>query len=195
MADHQKVVAKLDEMTRERAAITDELTAARKWINDLREAEAEFALPPAPPHVEAPPANAASAKAKAKAKTPVPAPVAAPHPRPDTEEPEEGWQAVRLAPRTLFAQGISVQINGDPARLFDISISGCQVLSPTALKPNQLVKILLPDKTPVPCAGKVVWTRLEPMAAGQPLGYRAGVRFTKADEIGIEKFAARHATQ
>jgi len=63
------------------------------------------------------------------------------------------------------------------------------------LKPNQLVKILLPDKTPVACAGKVVWTRLEPMAAGQPLGYRAGVRFTKADEIGIEKFAARHATQ
>ena len=191
VADHQKVAARLDEMTREREAITDELTAARKWINDLREAEAEFALPPAPPHVEAPPANAAPAKTKAKAKTPAPVTT---HPRPDTEEPEEGWQAVRLAPRTLFSEGLSVQINGDPARLFDISISGCQVLSPTALKPNQLVKIVLPDKPPVACAGKVVWTRLEPMAAGQPLGYRAGIRFTKADEIGIEKFAARHAT-
>jgi hypothetical protein len=205
VADHQKVAAQLLAMTHEREAITDELTAARKWINDLREAEAQFALPPAPPHGDAPPhvtphvtphvdtpphADSPSAKAKAKAKTPAPAPDAR-----EQGEPEEGWQAVRLAPRFLFADEITVQVNGDPARIFDISISGCQLLSATALKPNQMVKVLLPaGKTPVPCAGKVVWTRLEPMAAGQPLGYRAGVRFTKADEAGIEKFAARHAT-
>jgi len=197
VADHQKVAAQLRVMTEEREAITDELTAARKWINDLREAEAQFALPPAPPHVGAPPhveapphVDALSAKTKGKAKTPAPVP----DPHPGAAEPEEGWQAVRLAPRWLFADEISVQVNGDPARLFDISISGCQLLSATALKPNQIVKVLLPaGKTPVPCAGKVVWTRLEPMAAGQPLGYRAGVRFTKADEAGIEKFAARHA--
>ena len=108
--------------------------------------------------------------------------------------PEEGWQAVRLANRYVFNTELSVQVNGDPARLFDLSISGCQLLSPTALKPNQMVKIVLPDKTPVTCAGKVVWTRLEPMAMGQPLGYRAGVRFTKADEVAIEAFAARYAT-
>jgi hypothetical protein len=49
------------------------------------------------------------------------------------------------------------------------------------------------ETTPVACSGKVVWTRLEPMAAGQPLGYRAGVRFTKADEVAIEAFIARYA--
>ena len=200
VADHQKVAAQLQKMTEEREAITDELTAARKWINDLREAEAQFALPPAPPHgdatphvtphVDTPPHADAPAKAKAKAKTPDPMPDAR-----GQGEPEEGWQAVRLAPRFLFGDEITVQVNGDPARLFDISISGCQLLSATALKPNQMVKVLLPaGKTPVPCAGKVVWTRLEPMGAGQPLAYRAGVRFTKADEAGIEKFAARHAT-
>jgi hypothetical protein len=53
---------------------------------------------------------------------------------------------------------------------------------------------VLPGSTPVTCSGKVVWTRLEPMAAGQPLGYRAGVHFTKSDEAAIEAFAARHAT-
>jgi len=203
VADHQKVAAQLQKMTEEREAITDELTAARKWINDLREAEAQFALPPAPPHGDAtphvtphvtphadtPPHADAPAKAKVKAKMPDPTPDAR-----GPGEPEEGWQAVRLAPRFLFADEVSVQVNGDPARIFDISISGCQLLSATALKPNQMVKVLLPDKTPVACSGKVVWTRLEPMAAGQPLGYRAGVRFTKADEVGIEKFAARHAT-
>jgi chromosome segregation ATPase len=199
VADHQKLLTQLHAMTSEREAITDELTAARKWINDLREAEAQFALPPAPPHLNAPPhadapshVDAPHAKSKAKAKGAAPA--AVPDPR-EEGEPEEGWQAVRLAPRFLFADEISVQVNGDPARLFDISISGCQLLSPTALKPNQMVKVLLPaGKTPLACSGKVVWTRLEPMAAGQPLGYRAGVRFTKADEAGIEKFAARHAT-
>jgi hypothetical protein len=87
-----------------------------------------------------------------------------------------------------------VQVNGDRARLYDLSISGCQLLSPSALKPNQMVKILLPAAPPLTCSGKVVWTRLEPMGMGQPLGYRAGVRFTKADEPAIEAFAASHAT-
>src|SRR6185503_6982891 len=156
-----------------------ELTAARKWINDLREAEAEFALPAAPKHVEAP---------KAKAKTPT---TASPPPKLKTPPAgEESWQAVRLANRYVFNTELVVQVNGDPARLFDISISGCQLLSPTALKPNQMVKILLPDKPPIACAGKVVWTRLEPMGMGQPLGYRAGVRFSKVDEAAIEVFAS-----
>jgi hypothetical protein len=198
VADGQKAAAQLAALAAEREAITDELTAARKWINDLRDAEAEFALPPAPPHVDAPPAYA-TAEAPTPvvpARAPDPVPIQrAPDSAPIQNEPEEGWQAVRINPRFLFAEGLLVQVNGDPARLFDISISGCQLLSPTALKPNQIVKVLLPlDKTPVSCSGKVVWTRLEPMAAGQPLGYRAGVRFTKADERGIEKYAARHAS-
>ena len=182
VADYQKIAAQLEAMAKERDRIADELTAAQKWISELREAEAEFASPSAPPHVETPPA-------KTTGQAPEPASALT------QEEPEESWQAVRLANRYLFHSEVSVQVNGDPARLFDLSISGCQLLSPTALKPNQMVKILLPaDKAPVVCSGKVVWTRLEPMAAGQPLGYRAGVRFTKADDVGIETFAARYAT-
>jgi hypothetical protein len=197
VADAQKATAQLAAIAAEREAITDELTAARKWINELRDAEAEFALPPAPPHVDAPPAYVtAEAPTPVSSRAPDPAPIQrAPDSAPTQNEPEEGWQAVRINPRFLFREGLLVQVNGDPARLFDISISGCQLLSPTALKPNQIVKVVLPlDKTPVNCSGKVVWTRLEPMAAGQPLGYRAGVRFTKADERGIEKYAARHAS-
>ena len=160
VADHQKAAAQLDAMIKEREAVADELTTARKWINDLRAAEAEFAVPAAPPHVETPPA-------KAKAKAP------GSHQKPPKTGPpagnaggEESWQAIRLANRYVFNAELTVQVNGDPARLFDLSISGCQLLSPTALKPNQIVKILLPDTTPVTCAGKVVWTRLEPMGMG-----------------------------
>jgi hypothetical protein len=56
-----------------------------------------------------------------------------------------------------------------------------------------MVKVVFSDTAPITCSGKVVWTRLEPMAVGQPLGYRAGVKFTKADEAAIEAYAARHA--
>ena len=92
---------------------------------------------------------------------------------------------MRLANRYVFGEEVAVQINGDPGRLFDLSITGCQLLSPKALKPNHTVKVTLPDeKKPVICTGTVVWTRLEPSAAGQALRYRAGVRFTKADEVG-----------
>ena len=195
VADQQKVAAQLDAMVKEREAVVDELTAARKWINDLREAEAEFALPPAPPHVETPPTKTkAKTSGPASAAKPGKAPVATGGPAPGAPGEEETWQAVRLANRYVFNTELSVQVNGDTARLFDLSVSGCQLLSSSALKPHQLVKVLLPATTPVTCAGKVVWTRLEPMGMGQPLGYRAGVRFTRADEVAIEAFATSHTT-
>ena len=59
---------------------------------------------------------------------------------------EDGWQAVRLANRYAFGEEFVVQINGDPGKLFDLSITGCQLLSPTALKPNHTVKVSLPDE-------------------------------------------------
>jgi hypothetical protein len=106
----------------------------------------------------------------------------------------DDWQPVRIATRYLFSQEITVQVNGDPSRLLDLSTSGCQLLCSTALKPSHAVKVMLPGPhSPVVCTGTVVWTRLELPAAGQPLRYRAGVRFAKADEGAIETFAAHHA--
>jgi hypothetical protein len=162
--------------------VAGELQAARQWIDELREAEAEFAmLSPAPsqPATAPVPSPPTSAKPSANAKA--------------TGGEDDGWQAVRLATRYVFSEEIAVQINGDPGRLFDLSISGCQLLSPKALKPNHTVKVTLPgEKKPVVCTGTVVWTRLEPPTAGRAQRYRAGVRFTKADELAIEAFASQH---
>ena len=171
VADYETIVAQVAAIAKERDQVA-----------------VEPAPPPAPSPVAKPPA-----KTKGKAPVAVPAPPQAAASAPKQEEPEDGWQAVRLADRYQFNSDVSVQVNGNTARLFDISTSGCQLISPTALKPNQNVKVLLPvDETPVTCAGKVAWTRLEPMAPGEPLGYRAGIHFTKADEAGIEAFAARY---
>jgi hypothetical protein len=74
----------------------------------------------------------------------------------------------------------------------DLSANGAQILSPTALKPNRVVKLLLPfDRSPILCKGKIVWARLEPPSAGLPLRYRGGIFFTAADELSIEAFLAK----
>jgi hypothetical protein len=122
----------------------------------------------------------------------------APH-RPQTkttpklkEEPEAGWVAVRMAARYGFDSPISVQVNGNPSQLCDLSVGGCQVLSLTPLKPNQAIKVLLPaEPKPTMCTGKIVWAKLEAPALGRPAGYRAGVQFTRPDEAAIEAFIAR----
>ena len=100
---------------------------------------------------------------------------------------------VRQATRYAFRAEIDVQIDGGPGHLIDLSLTGCQLRSPAALKPNRIVRLLLPfEGKPIACTGKVVWARLEPPSKGRPLGYRAGVQFTKADEPALEAFAARH---
>ena len=65
---------------------------------------------------------------------------------------------------------VQVEVDGGPAVLVDLSTTGAQLLSPTALKPNRAVKVVLPvDGNPVLCKGKVVWARLQPATKVRPL--------------------------
>jgi hypothetical protein len=106
---------------------------------------------------------------------------------------ENAWRAVRLATRYAFRQPVAAQVNGTLGMLSDLSITGCQVVSPISLKPGQLLKVLIPwDGTTIACAGRVAWAKLEMPGGGGRLGYRAGVEFTKADREVIEAFIAHH---
>jgi PilZ domain len=98
----------------------------------------------------------------------------------------------RQASRHVLTDEVQVQIDGAPAILVDLSANGAQILSPTALKPNRIVKLLLPlDRNPILCKGKIVWARLEPPSPGKPLKYRGGIFFTAVDESGVEAFLAK----
>jgi predicted nucleic acid-binding Zn-ribbon protein len=167
-AERDALGTRAAELTAERDALSTELINTRKWIADLRDAEAEFGM-------VAPPPEASSQK-----------------PGLTANEPEEGWQAIRLASRVAFDQPIAIEINSAAAKLLDLSTSGCQLLSDAGLRPHQIVKVQLSSDPPLMCGGKVVWTRLEPAGPGRPPSYRAGVRFSKPDEAAIEAFAARH---
>ena len=88
-----------------------------------------------------------------------------------------------------FKPETDIQVDGPPAKLVDLSLTGAQVLTPSAMKPNRLVTVTLPmDDNTIACKAKVMWSRLEPRA-GQ-LWYRAGVSFTSADQHALETFLA-----
>jgi hypothetical protein len=98
---------------------------------------------------------------------------------------------IRLAVRYSFREPIEIQTNGDLGVLVDLSTAGCQLVSSSAVRPNQVVKVILPSaEAPIVCTGKVMWARFEPRAAGRSLGYRAGVQFTKPDQPALEAFMA-----
>jgi hypothetical protein len=111
-----------------------------------------------------------------------------------TGDPDDPWQPVRLASRYVLRDPLEIRINGEPGLLWDVSVSGCQVLVAARLRPNQAVRLVFPTQTAaIPCAGTVVWARLEPAAPGRPVRYRAGVHFVKPDEEALEGFVAQHA--
>lgn len=106
---------------------------------------------------------------------------------------DDKWTNVRQVARYYFREEIEVEVDRGPGLLVDLSVEGCQVVSPATLKPNRAVKVLLPlETTSIACSGKVMWARIEPASKGQPLRYRAGVRFTKVDKAAIAAFLAHY---
>jgi chromosome segregation ATPase len=180
-----------------RAQLDELRSAAARRIADLEEALNSRTRQETEP---ATPAHAGVRDAGADPLDAAPAPEPA-RPRPITPAPAQAspttppGSPVRRASRHAFDEDLQVLIDGSPATLIDLSISGAQLVSHTALKPNRMVRVqLAAEDSPITCKGKIVWARLE---AGSTTGlrYRAGVFFTGVDERAIEKFLAHHAAQ
>jgi CheY-like chemotaxis protein len=103
------------------------------------------------------------------------------------------WYGTRRAPRYRLKPGVEIQLDGSPASVVDLSTAGAQVLSATILRPNQKVRVTIPqDDTVVRCRGTVAWAKFElPKPTAAPL-YRAGVEFLDADRQLIEQFTTRN---
>ena len=84
-------------------------------------------------------------------------------------------------------------IDGNPAALVDLSMVGAQVVSPTVLKPNQRVRVIMGDgKGAVRCSGAVAWAAFE-MPKGAPTRYRAGIDWgMTAEAQAIQAFAEKN---
>jgi PilZ domain len=122
-----------------------------------------------------PVASAAEAAARAAAAPPVPA-----------KAPLD-QRGTRRAPRYQIVNGIEVMIDGKPATLVNLSVVGAQVVSPTILRPNQRVRMILPDtERPIRFAAGVAWAAFEMPKAGPH--YRAGIEFFDAEAGNLDKF-------
>jgi hypothetical protein len=97
----------------------------------------------------------------------------------------------RRAPR-FDNISVEVQIDGKAATLVDLSVTGAQVISPAILRPNQRIRLVLPDPTrPIRLAAWVAWASFE-MPGDAPARYRAGIEFFDADPDAVAGFYAAH---
>ena len=97
----------------------------------------------------------------------------------------------RRAPRFKIVDGVDVEIDGNPATLIDLSVSGAQVISPTILKPNQRVRFIMPrTKPPIRLKAAVAWASFEiPKGLAR---YRAGIELFEADSAAMMRFIDRN---
>jgi hypothetical protein len=118
---------------------------------------------------------------------PLPAPTPAPK-APPVQPAAPAETAVAVAPPAL-----DIHLDGVVALLVSLSPTGAQVLSPSPLRPNSLVKVALPfDGGTIACKGKIEWAQLETSSGGGGLQFRAGVNFSNVDETALAAVLARY---
>lgn len=113
---------------------------------------------------------------------------------PAVPAPPLDQRGTRRAPRFKIAGEMGVLLDGNAATLVDLSTVGAQVVSPTVLKPNQRVRMVLTDDHGVlRFNAAVAWAFFEIPPRRGPQ-YRAGVNFVDADGNAVGAFCNRHKT-
>ena len=101
-------------------------------------------------------------------------------------------RGTRRAVRTRVAGSVEVLIDGNQAALIDVSVIGAQVVTSSSLKPNQRIRMTLPDPgRPIRLSAGVAWAFFE-MPKGVPR-YRAGLEFFDADPGAVETWISKLA--
>ena len=103
------------------------------------------------------------------------------------------WHGTRRAQRYRIKSGVELQLDGNPAAVIDLSTVGAQVISPTVLRPNQKVRINLPnDEFMLRFRGAIAWAKFElPKPPAKAPQYRAGIEFVDGDAKAIDSIIAK----
>src|SRR5688572_2607307 len=103
------------------------------------------------------------------------------------------WHGTRRAVRHRLRDGVDIQLDGNPVRVIDLSQVGAQVMSQTILRPNQKVRVSIPnDDFVMRFRGSIAWAKFELPSPTSPPRYRAGVEFTDADGTAVESFCQKN---
>ena len=88
---------------------------------------------------------------------------------------------------------MEIQLDGNPVQVVDLSQVGAQVLSGTILRPNQRVRVSVPnDDFVMRFKGAVAWAKFELPEPSEPPLYRAGLEFSDADAAAVESFCLKN---
>ena len=122
-----------------------------------------------------------------------PAPAAAPSATVVEAAPRPlDWHGTRRAQRYRVRHGVEIQIDGNTVSVVDMSVVGVQVLSPTILRPNQKVRISIPnDDFVMRFRGAVAWAKFELPKPTDAPRYRAGLEFSDADPEALDEFCSK----
>ena len=102
------------------------------------------------------------------------------------------WHGTRRAARYRVRPGVEIQVDGNPASVVDLSIVGVQVLSSTILRPNQKVRISIPNEEFVMrFRGAIAWAKFELPKPNDAPRYRAGVDFADADAAALDEYVLK----
>lgn len=144
--------------------------------SDTRISAARTSPPPAPP----PPAHSVSAATATATTEAVP-----------VVQPLDHY-GTRRGPRFKVAGTVDVLVDGNTATLVDVSTFGAQVLTPTVLKPNQRIRMALPeDNGAIRFNAAVAWAKFEIPPQSGPR-YRAGIEFLDANASVLDAYCSRH---
>src|SRR4029450_11303574 len=103
------------------------------------------------------------------------------------------WHGTRRAPRHRIRQGVEIQLDGNPAQVVDLSHVGAQVISQTILRPNQKVRVSVPnDDFVMRFRGSIAWAKFELPDPSAPPRYRAGIEFADADARAVEAYCQKN---
>jgi hypothetical protein len=103
------------------------------------------------------------------------------------------WHGTRRAPRHRIRQGVEIQLDGNPVQVIDLSQVGAQVVSQTILRPNQKVRVSVPnDDFVMRFRGSIAWAKFELPEPTEPPRYRAGVEFADADARAVEAYCQKN---
>lgn len=101
------------------------------------------------------------------------------------------YRGTRRASRYRMIDGAGAQVDGAPARLIDLSVIGAQIISPSAVRPQQRVRLTLSDDAGVVrLNAAVAWVKFE--IPNSTPWYRAGVEFSDAQAAVVDAFCRRH---
>jgi hypothetical protein len=101
----------------------------------------------------------------------------------------------RRAHRFKVLESLNAVVENRQTNLVNISILGAQVVSQPVLRPNDNVKIALPDANDtLRLTAHVAWSKFEQTPQNETV-YRAGMEFTDAAKEIIEDFCRRHCDE